>query len=133
MQILYKWFYLLAACASLASCATTPGEEVTLEEKLAAQGFVMGEQIRSIRSWKLENWTYVDDYHFIMHSGGRDRYLISLHTPSTELRYAVFLGFSKTAGSLTDMDQVIVRYSSGRSATILIDKIYELQRVENDQ
>ena len=69
----------------------------------------------------------MDDYHFIMKSGVRDRYLISLRTRSINLRSAVFLGFSKTAGSLTNVDRVVLRDAGGRTERILIDKMYVLE------
>jgi hypothetical protein len=132
MQTLNKWFFLLAAGALLASCAATSEQEVTLEQKLAAKGFLIDEETRSIRNWSLNGWTYVDDYHFIIKSGTRDHYLISLKTRSVNLRSAVFLGFSETAGSLTNTDRVILRDASGRSKEILIDTMYSLRKVPAD-
>ena len=77
MQALNKWFFLLAAGALPASCPAAPEQEVTLEQKLAAKGFLLGEETRSIRNWSLSGWMYVDDYHFIIKSGPCDHYLIS--------------------------------------------------------
>ena len=133
MQTLGKSFLLLAAVALLASCSATPEQETTLEQKLAAKGYVMGEETRSIRNWSLNGWTYVDDYHFIIRSGMRDRYLISLKTRSVNLSSAVFLGFSETAGSLTNTDRVILRDASGRTERIYIDKMYALKQVQSGQ
>ena len=133
MQALNKWFFLLAAGALPASCAAAPEQEVTLEQKLAAKGFLLGEETRSIRNWSLSGWMYVDDYHFIIKSGTRDHYLISLKTRSINLRSAVFLGFSETAVSLTNTDRVILQDASGRSEKILIDRMYSLRKVPADQ
>jgi hypothetical protein len=127
MQLFGKWLVLLVATALLGSCSSTPEQELSLEEKLAARGYTLGEEIQSIRGWNLNGWTYVDDYHFIMKSGVRDRYLISLRTRSINLRSAVFLGFSKTAGSLTNVDRVVLRDAGGRTERILIDTMYVLE------
>ena len=133
MQLIGKWLALLVAAGLLASCSSTPEQELNLEQKLAARGYTLGEEIRSIRGWNLNGWAYVDDYHFIMQSGVRDRYLISLATRSINMRSAVFLGFSKTAGSLTNVDRVVLRDAGGRMERILIDKMYVLQRTQAAQ
>ena len=134
MHTLGKWLGLLAAAGLMASfTAVATAEEPSLEQKLEAQGFVIGEEVRHIRGLSLNGWTHVDDRHFIMRSGVRDNYLISLRARSRNLRSAVKLGFSTTTGSLTNMDRVVLRDTVGHVERINIDKMYVLKRSQADQ
>ena len=133
MRVLGKWLVLMATGVILASCGSTPEQELSLEQKLAERGYTLGEQVRSIRDWNLNGWAYVDDYHFIMRSGVHNRYLIELANRSINMRNAVFLGFSKTAGSLTNVDRVVLRNAGGGTERILIRNMYVLERIPADQ
>jgi hypothetical protein len=116
----------------LAGCAGQPKEETTLEEKLAAKGYALGGQVTSVRDWNLNGWVYVDDRHFIMESGVRDRYLVTLRQRSLELGSAINLAFSTTVGSLTDKDKVILRGAGGFRETLMIESLHALARIEKD-
>ena len=126
---------MLMILAALSACATRPPEpELTLEQRLAEKGFAIGEQVRAIRDWNLNGWSYVDDQHFIMHSGVRDRYLVTLRTPSMDLRSAVNIAFTTTVGSLRDTDLVVVRVTGGITSQYMIDTLHRLERLpEPDQ
>ena len=120
----------LMVSLSLAACATSnPEPAMTLEQRLAERGFVIGEQVRAIREWRLNGWSYVDDRHFIMNSGVRDRYLVTLRTPSQDLRSAVNIAFTTTVGSLRDTDIVVVRMVGGISRQFMIDTLHRLDRI----
>jgi hypothetical protein len=121
---------LLFLSVLLAACASDPQQQTTLAEKLAAKGYVLGQQVGSVRDWNLNGWTYVDDRHFIMHSGVRDRYLVTLRNRSFELNGAINIAFSTTVGSLTDKDRVIVRGAGDFQESYLIESLHQLQRFE---
>ncbi len=121
---------LLGAALVLAACASEPRVEQSLAEKLAAQGYVLDQQVKSISNWNLNGWTYVDDRHFIMHSGVRDRYLVALRSTSMDLRSAVNIAFSTTVGNLTDKDKVIVRAPGNFRDSYLIDSLHRLKKAE---
>ncbi len=116
----------------LVACAGQPTVETTLEEKLAAKGYALAEPVTSVRDWSLNGWVYVDDRHFIMESGVRDRYLVTLRQRSLELGSAVNLAFSTTVGSLTDKDKVILRGAGGFRETLMIASLHALKRIEKE-
>jgi hypothetical protein len=113
----------------LAACAGAPRTEQTLDQKLAEKGYLIGEQVRRIQNWNLNGWSYVDDEHFIMHSGVRDRFLVTLRSPSYDLQSAINIAFSSTAGSLTDTDKVIVKAPGGFTQTFLIRSLHRLEKL----
>jgi hypothetical protein len=112
----------------LAACASTSQTSLTLDQKLAEKGYVMGEQVRRIQNWNLNGWSYVDDEHFIMNSGVRDHYLVALRSPSYDLRSAINIAFTSTVGSLTDTDKVIVKAPGGFAQTFLIESLHKLEK-----
>ena len=134
MHKLGKWLTPLSAVVLIASfTAVTTAEEPSLEQKLLAQGFVIGEEVRHIRGLRVNSWIHVDDYHFIMRSRVSDHYLISLRRRSQSLRSAAHLGFSTTTGTLTDKDRVVLRDAASRVERIHIDKMWVLERSQADQ
>jgi hypothetical protein len=110
----------------LAACAASSEQSLTLEENLAAKGYVIGEQVKRVQNWNLNGWSYVDDRNFIMNSGVRDKYLVTLRTPSYDLRSAINIAFSTTVGSLTDNDRVIVRTTGGMPQSFMIESLHRL-------
>ena len=114
MAILLAWLAV--------ACSATQEDPLSLDEKLAAKGYVMGEQVKRVRDWNLNGWSYVDDRHFIMQSGVRDRFLVSLRVPSYDLRSAISIAFTTTVGSLSDTDRNMgerkVEEPDGRGSTI---------------
>jgi hypothetical protein len=117
----------------LAACAATSEEPLTLEARLAGLGYVLGEPVKRIQNWNLNGWSYVDDRNFIMNSGVRDKYLVSLRSPSFDLRSAVNIAFSTTVGSLTDKDRVIVRTAGGMPQSFMIESLHRLDPAPVDE
>jgi hypothetical protein len=127
---------LLAAVLApwlLVACAATSEAPLTLEARLEGQGYVLGEPVNRIQNWNLNGWSYVDDRNFIMNSGVRDKYLVSLRSPSYDLRSAVNIAFSTTVGSLTDKDRVIVRTAGGMPQTFMIESLHRLDPAPVDE
>lgn len=121
---------LLLAPLVLAGCAGSQEQAASLEDKLASKGYILGEQLSDIRGWRLNGWIYVDDEHFIMRSGVRDHYLVTLKTPCFDLKSAISLSFTTTAASLTDKDRVAIysRPTGGREI-YLIESLHRLSKV----
>lgn len=126
---MFKILWIMAAWAVLLSaCASGSGPSLTLEEKLANRGYTLGEQVRSIRDWNLNGWSYIDDRHFVMHSGVKDYYLVTLRSRSFELDGAINIAFTTTVSSLTDKDKVLVRAPGGQAETLWIESLHVLNR-----
>lgn len=122
---------LLAIALALVGCASSQKSAASLETELARQGYAMGDQVSSIRDWRLNGWTYVDDEHFVMRSGVNDYYLVTLKTPCFDLRGAFSLSFTTTAASLTDKDRVAIHSSpAGFREVYLIEALHELRKIE---
>ena len=122
---------LLWVPVALAACASSQEKALSLEEKLAEKGYAKGEQISSIRDWRLNGWIYVDDEHFIVRYGVRGYYLVTLKTRSFDLKSAISLNFTTTAASLTDKDRVVIHSSpTGFRETYLIESLHRLSEVE---
>lgn len=130
MNHLTRFLAALLMPLFLAACASTPQEPLTLQQKLANKGYELGEQVDSIRDWNINGWNYIDDQHFVMHSGVRDRYLVTLRSRSVNLRNAQAIAFSSTASSVTDKDKVIIDAPGGLRETYFIESLYQLKRVE---
>lgn len=112
------------------ACAVSPEQPLTLEEKLAAKGYQIGEQVRRIQNYRLHGWSYVDREHVIMSAGASDHYLVSLKSPCSDLQGAINIAFTTTVGNLTDHDKLIVRAPGDLRDTCLIDTLHELEKVE---
>jgi hypothetical protein len=117
-------FLLLIA----AGCASNPSSSVSLEDKLAQRGFVIGPQVKKVINLQVSSWNSIDERHVIMNFGASRSYLLTLRTSCDSLLGEAVIGFSTTVGSLTENDKLLVRDSSQRVANCLIKTIHELEK-----
>lgn len=128
-----SFFYTAAVTVLLSmavACSHSPSAPVTLEDKLAQRGFVIGEQVKKVINLQVNSWNSLDDRHVIMRFGASRNYLLTLRTSCDSLIGAVVINFSTTVGSLTDNDKLLVRDSTQRVATCFISTIHELKKIE---
>lgn len=113
---------------AVVGCAAPPPEPQRWEERLSARGYVMAESVERIRDYRINGWNELDRRHVVIHTGVRDRYLITLRNPCEGLVTADLLAFSTTVGSVTRFDRLVVRGPGQWLETCWIDTIHRLER-----
>ncbi len=115
--------------AGLAACAAAAPEKpaLTRDEQLANLGYRPGEQIDRLSQYRISDWNYLDNKHFLFSSGPTHAYLISLKSPCTELRSVENIAFRTRTESLTPFDDIIVP-TSGVPRYCAIESIQKLYR-----
>lgn len=122
----------LIAFLMLLACAGTPPESISLEEKLAKRGYVIGEPVKRLRDYRINGWNSIDRYSVIMNAGASKNYLVTVRSPCEGLISAEHLTFSTTIGDLTDKDKLVVRGAGRFLEQCYIDKIYSLTRINGN-
>jgi hypothetical protein len=119
----------LFACTTHEKKPTTLEDILKFEEALELKNYQLGEPENSINNFRINGWSYVDEYHIIVNTGVRDDYLIRFHSRCNETRYASNLAFTDTAGRLTTSDRFIVKGSGGFDETCYVETITHLVKV----
>jgi len=96
---------------SLLACGGVKDEKMGLDERIAEYGYRPGENVDQIQAYRISDWTYLDDHHFMFSNGLSDHYLISLKNACGELRSSETLAFKTRTSTLTKFDVVIVPQS----------------------
>ncbi|MDF1691841.1 MAG: DUF6491 family protein [Zhongshania sp.] len=125
---LIKFGVALCVLASVVACSTVKDER-GLDERLAESGYRPGESIDRISSYRISDWTYLDDRHLIFSNGISEHYLVSLNRPCADLRGSQQLAFKTRTNILTRFDEVLVP-SDGlpiRCGIEAISKVYRSQ------
>lgn len=112
------------------ACANQSPREVPVGESLANLGFTLGPQVRHINNFQINGWSSMDRRNAIIYVRASRNYLVTLRNPCNGLQETERLGYSTTAGSLTDKDKLLVRRDSGRMESCFIDTIYELEKAK---
>lgn len=121
---------LLALAAVLSACAQTEKEPMlSVDEAIVLKGYKVVGPVKSIRNFRINGWSHVDDKFIIVSAGVRDHYLVGLRNRCPETRSAMNIGFSNIAGSITRADKVIVIAPGGYTDTCFIDSITQLEKV----
>lgn len=123
----YPVFAILTLLAfALAGCATG-NQPQTLEQKLAEQGYTIGKEVRSIKSYTVNGWNYIDDRHVIVDTGPGSKHLLTLYAYCPGLNSAENLGLtSKVANDIDRFEDVIVSDSAGSHHHCPIKAVHEL-------
>lgn len=123
---------VLFAGLALAACSQSPvhDESLPLPERLAKLGYREGEPVDSIQSYRIDGWQYLDKTHIILDDGPGRAHLVTFSRPCRNLSFSNNLGFSTTVGSLTRLDRIVSRDSSGGFPEhCLIGELHRLERV----
>jgi hypothetical protein len=109
---------------AVASLAASAREAVDLTPRTAAERFEAVDSIPALT--RMHSWHAVDDDTLVVWATAFDPYLVELSFPSHDLKYALSIGVSKTAGRIhAKFDSIYVRgYRYG------IDNIYRLSPEE---
>ena len=125
-------FFMLAILVVLASCATTGGQEISLEQKLADKGYKLGEPVERILQWRLDSWVYLDRGHVIMQTEPSTWYLVSLKNSCQGLGQAENIAFTTTTSQLTRFDKLVVRGAGKIREDCYIDTLHKLEKVKKN-
>jgi hypothetical protein len=113
---------------ALAGCAQTPERgEADVESVLTDMQLVKDRTVQSIRDYRIDGWRYVDPYHVVLTAGRKEDYLVSFMTPCFGLSSAFALGFTSTAGGVTEFDDIVVEGPGGRAEVCSIKEIIRLR------
>ena len=115
---------LLLVCA----CASEPPKTVPLEQRLAKQGYSMGQQVKRITDYRINGWSSLDRFNIIFNVGAAKNYLITVRIPCDGLLTAEHVAFSTTIGDLTDKDKLVVRGGGRHLESCFIDTIHKLEK-----
>ena len=123
-----KLFLLLPAVLMVA-CATASNRPPNFEQRLADNGYVLGEQVERIMQYRLDGWSYLDPTHLIMQTGPSTQYLVSLAYRCSDLGSAEDIAFTTTAGQLTRYDSLLVNSAGGVVERCYIQSLRRLEKV----
>jgi len=118
--------------AGLVACAGTTSPQPTLEQKLAAKNYRLGEPVERILQYRLDGWAYLDREHVIMQTAPSTYYLVSLRGPCTGLSSAEVIAFTTTTSQLTRFDKLLVRNSGRMIDKCYIDSLHKLEKLSNE-
>lgn len=122
---------LLLSTLTMLACSSQPSK--TSEEKIAdtLQNMQLqpGENRERIRSYRVDSWRYIDHRNLIVKAGFKNRYLVSLHSPCFGLNSAFSIGFTSTAGSVDQFEDILVRSHHGRFERCPISDIVKLEPI----
>ncbi|NGY05174.1 DUF6491 family protein [Solimonas terrae] len=119
---------LIAALSACASKPTAPQPE-TLDQKLAKQGYKLGDEVDHIQRWNVDGWGRIDDLHVVFNAGPSRDYLVTVLGPCNGIATATTIGFTETAQQVTKFDKLIVR-DIGFTDQCPIESLHELKRVK---
>lgn len=129
MSTIIKSNLLILMAFSLLACGGVKEDAKGLDERLADYGFRPGENIDQIQSYRISDWTYLDNRHFMFSNGISEHYLISLKNRCDQLRSTEALVFKTRTNTLTKFDEIIVP-EAGVSKRCSIESISKLDRAE---
>jgi hypothetical protein len=89
--------------------ADAAAKPTAVEQLLATHGYQQSESVKAIRSYRITNWTVLDDQHVVLTTEPEQDYLITLTSPCQGLAVAPAIGFSSTAGDLTPLDKLVIQ------------------------
>ena len=104
---------LLLPAILMGACATGSERPPNFEQRLADDGYVLGEQVERIMQYRLDGWSYLDPEHIVMQTGPSTQYLVSLAYRCRELGSAEDIAFTTTGGQLTRYDTLLVNGVGG--------------------
>lgn len=131
MKARRKWSLTPFMVFMLVACASAPEDPLTIEEKMLGRGYVMEKPVSRVTGWNVRSWSFVDNAHFIVYSGAKNQYLVTLKSPSFDLSSASNIAFTTNFNSLTNQDKVIVTSPSGVSMRYQIESLHPLKKSEN--
>jgi hypothetical protein len=132
MYWLNRLMVAIAGAIACGACAGTPGQQETLEQKLASQKFRLGEPVQRIQKWRLDSWVYLDRLHVIMRTAPSTYFLVSLKTPCRGLSTTETIAFTTTSSQLTTFDKLVVKESGGLIEQCYIDALHRLKKVNEN-
>ena len=115
----------------LAGCSHTGqrDDDLPLPERLAKMGYRQGEAVDAIQSYRVDGWQYLDKTHILLDDGPGRAHLVTFSRPCRNLNFSNTLGFSTTVGSLTRLDRIVSRDSSGFPEHCQIGELHRLEKV----
>lgn len=120
---------LAAGCASQPAADKTSGKAPTLDEKLANNGYKLGDKVDKILQWNINGWNRIDDEHVVFDSGPSRHYLVTIRPPCNGLSTATTIGFTATNSQITTFDKLVV-HDIGFTDNCAIDSLNELKHLK---
>lgn len=121
---------LLCLGSLLSACASQDSQpEPTLEQRLEKNGYRQAEEVDSVRGFQLSGWNWLDDHHIMVDNGPGQNYLVSFNFPCRDLNAVNQIGYTSTVGTLSKLDRIMARSSSGIPINCPIGSLYKLERL----
>ncbi len=114
------------------ACAVSPSSPLTVEERLTLKHYSIGAEVKSIRNYRLNGWSSVNDRYIIVNTGVSDDYLIGFSNNCSATRSAMSIAFSSTAGGLTTSDKVLVSSSGNFIEHCFIRSITKIHKIKRE-
>ncbi len=131
MFYLRCFLVLTALTIVLTACAISPETPLTLEQKLEARNYSVGEEVKRIRNYRINGWNYLDSKHVVMTAGVSDHYLVTLRNRCNELSSATNIAFTTTVGSLSVHDKILVKGLTNFIDHCFIQSLNKLEKKVN--
>ncbi len=130
MLAMKRLFILLIPAVGLMACASAPGPQLTLDQKLAAKNYRLGAPVERIQRYRLDGWNYLDREHIIMQTEPSTYYLVSLRNTCHDLSTAENIAFTTTTGQLTHFDKLLVRGPGRTIQHCYIEALNKLEKTD---
>lgn len=114
----------------LSACTQTPQTKDQVEGVLGDMDMVRDRSVDSIRDYRIDGWRYVDSYHVILTARRDENYLVSFMSPCMGTRGNFSIGFTSTAGGVTQFDDIVVQGPGGMTEICRIKEIIRLRDSE---
>ena len=125
--------FLLVACSGAPAVVGSrspgaPAGEAALAKRLDELGYSDKAEIKRLSQFRLNGWSYVDNYHVVINSSPSKHYLVRFRTRCHDLRQATGIAFKTTVGSVSRGDKMILQDLGERFQDCWVDSIFELTR-----
>jgi len=118
---------LFLSALGLGGCAQHGEKPADVSAVLDDMSLVRDRSVTSIRDYRIDGWRYIDRYNIVLTASRNENYLISFRTPCLGINSAFAIGFTSTAGGVTEFDDIVVEGPGRRAEVCPIKEIVRLR------
>jgi len=117
----------LVVAALCAGCASAAEPDGAWQDKLAAGGWKLGDEVPSVANFTLAGYETLDSRHVVVHTSVTRSVLVTLGPGCTGLRRAHRIAIKGTPGSFGRLDKLLV-HTAGVTENCIVETLHKLER-----
>lgn len=121
---------LFVTTLCLGGCAQHGEKPADVGSVLNDMSLVRDRSVSSISDYRIDGWRYIDRYNIVLTASHNENYLVSFMTPCLGINSAFAIGFTSTAGGVTEFDDIVVEGPGRRAEVCPIKEIVRLKDSE---